>query len=65
MLEHFVAAVGREDDDVLVVPVLQVRAAQAARVRYLAVNEAGSNTWQLGGQQAVGDLSTPLTANAR
>ena len=62
VLERFVAAPGREADDALVVPVLQIRAQQAARVRYLAVNEAGPNTWQLGSQQAVGerDSSTLL-----
>ena len=36
-------------------PVLQIRAAQAARVQYLAINEIGPNTWQIGNQQAVGD----------
>ena len=62
VLERFVAAPGHEADDALVVPVLQIRAQQAARVRYLAVNEAGPNTWQLGSQQAVGerDSSTLL-----
>jgi Fe-S cluster assembly protein SufD len=62
VLERFVAAPGCEHDDALVVPVLQIRAQQAARVRYLAVNEAGPNTWQLGSQQAVGerDSSTLL-----
>jgi Fe-S cluster assembly protein SufD len=54
VVERFVAADGAADDDVLVVPVLQVRADQAARVKYLAVNEAGSRTWQIGNQQAVG-----------
>jgi Fe-S cluster assembly protein SufD len=62
VVERFVAADGREDDDSLVVPVLQVRADQAARVKYLAVNEVGSSMWQLGNQQAVGlrDSTTTL-----
>jgi Fe-S cluster assembly protein SufD len=55
VVERFVAAEGSEDDTALVVPVLQVRASQAARVRYLAINEVGVNTWQIGNQQAVGD----------
>jgi len=50
-------------DDVLVVPVVQVRAARAARVRYLAVNELSERAWQIGHQQAVGeaDSSTLLS----
>ncbi|MGB0112949.1 MAG: Fe-S cluster assembly protein SufD [Ilumatobacteraceae bacterium] len=63
VVEHFVAADGAGDDDALVVPVLQVRAAQAARVKYLAVNEVGINTWQIGNQQSVGERdSTTLLA---
>ncbi len=63
VIEVFVAADGADDDDALVVPVLQVRAAQAARVKYLAVNEVGAKTWQIGNQQAVGDRdSTTLLA---
>ena len=38
----------------LVVPVLEVRAAKAARVNYIAVNELGEKTWQIGHQQTVG-----------
>lgn len=62
VVERFVAADGCDEDRALVVPVLQVRAAQAARVKYLAVNEVGINTWQIGNQQAVGerDSSTLL-----
>jgi Fe-S cluster assembly protein SufD len=55
VVERFVAGDGAEHDRSLVVPVLQVRAAQAARVKYLAINEVGINTWQIGNQQAVGD----------
>ena len=63
VIERFVAAEGADDDRALVVPVLQVRAAEAARVKYLAINEVGINTWQIGNQQAVGDRdSTTLLA---
>ena len=54
VVERFVAADGTDADTALVVPVLQVHAQQAARVRYLAVNEVGIATWQIGNQQAVG-----------
>jgi Fe-S cluster assembly protein SufD len=62
VVERFVAAPGADDDTALVVPVLQVRAAQAARVKYLAINEVGEQTWQIGNQQAIGerDSSTML-----
>jgi len=63
VIELFVAADGADDDLALVVPVLQVRAAQAARVKYLAVNEVGAKTWQIGNQQSVGERdSTTLLA---
>jgi Fe-S cluster assembly protein SufD len=63
VVERFVAAPDTDGDEALVVPVLQVRAQQAARVKYLAVNEVGINTWQVGNQQAVGERdSTTLLA---
>jgi Fe-S cluster assembly protein SufD len=63
VIERFVAADGCDDDTALVVPVLQIHAAAAARVKYLAVNEVGINTWQIGNQQAVGERdSTTLLA---
>ena len=62
VVERFVAAPGANDDMALVVPVLQVLARQASRVKYLAVNEVGERTWQIGNQQSVGerDSSTLL-----
>lgn len=60
VVERFVSPNG---DRALVVPMLQVRAAQAARVRYLAVNELGLRVWQIGHQRSVGERdSTTLLA---
>jgi len=60
VVERFVSPDGV---DALVVPVLQVRAGAAARVRYLGINELGDATWQIGHQQALGDRdSTTLLA---
>ncbi len=63
VIERFVAGADAEADEALVIPVLQVHAAQAARVKYLAINEVGAKTWQIGNQQAVGQRdSTTLLA---
>jgi Fe-S cluster assembly protein SufD len=63
VVERFVAGDDADPDTMLVVPVLQVRAAQAARVKYLAVNEVGAATWQIGNQQSIGERdSTTLLA---
>ena len=58
VVERFTSTDG---DAVLVVPVLQVRAGQAARVRYLGVNELASTAWQIGHQQAVGGRDSTTT----
>lgn len=59
VVERFVSADGVRS---LVVPVLEVRAAQSARVNYVAVNELGAKTWMIGHQQSVGhrDSNTRL-----
>jgi Fe-S cluster assembly protein SufD len=49
------------DDDVLVVPVVQVRAGDAARVKYLAVNELSHRAWQIGHLLAVGGADSSVT----
>ena len=49
------------DAEVLVVPVVEIRAAQAARVKYLAVNELSDLAWQIGHQQAVGGGDSNVT----
>jgi Fe-S cluster assembly protein SufD len=63
VIERFRSADGL---DVLVVPRLYVRAQQAARISYLAVQQLGSSTWQLGNQHAVGerDSTTQLATVA-
>jgi Fe-S cluster assembly protein SufD len=58
VVERFTSASG---DTVLVVPVVQVRAGQAARVNYLGVNELDAAAWQIGHQQAVGGRDSTIT----
>jgi len=52
VIERFVSAA---DGESLVVPVVQIRAAAAARVQYLGVNELSATAWSIGNQQAEGD----------
>ena len=61
VIERFVSG-----DDVagLIVPVLHVRAQQAARVKYLAVNELGTHVWQIANQQSVGDRDSSTLISA-
>lgn len=63
VIERFVSAA---DGPALVLPVLQLRADQAARVNYLAINELSEQAWSIGNQQAVGfrDSSTLLASVA-
>ena len=58
VVERFTSPAGA---DVLVVPVLQVHAGPAARVRYLGVNELADTAWQIGHQQAIGDRDSTTT----
>jgi Fe-S cluster assembly protein SufD len=57
VVERFVSADGIES---LVVPVVEVHAAQSARVTYLAINELGNKTWQIGHQIAVGERDSTV-----
>jgi Fe-S cluster assembly protein SufD len=63
VVERFVS---EEDGTSLALPVLQVRAAEAARVQYLGVNQLSADVWSIGHQQAVGerDSSTLLASVA-
>ncbi len=58
VVERFTSA---SDADVLVVPVLQIRASAAARVSYVGVNELADTAWLIGHQQAVGDRDSTTT----
>ncbi len=48
------------DGSALVLPVLQVRAEQAARVNYLTLNELNTDTWSIGNQQSSGGRDSSL-----
>lgn len=52
VIERFVSPDGVR---LLVVPVLDLRAEQAARVRYVGVNQLGDAAWQIGHQGSVGE----------
>ena len=52
VVERFVSADGI---DSLVVPVVEMSAAQSARITYLAINELGNKTWQIAHQQSLGE----------
>ena len=58
VVERFVSADGVK---ALVIPVLDVRAAQAARVSYLAVNELSATTWMIAHQEAEGERDSNLS----
>jgi Fe-S cluster assembly protein SufD len=55
VVEQFVSANGARS---LVVPRLEIRAQQSARVRYLAVNVLNQATWQIAHQRAIGERDT-------
>jgi Fe-S cluster assembly protein SufD len=49
------------DDELLAVPVVQLRAGPAARVEYLAVNDLSNRAWQIGHLQACGEGDSSVT----
>ena len=57
VVERFISGANAKS---LIVPVVDVRAAQSARVTYIAINELGSATWQIGYQQAVGQRDSMM-----
>ena len=57
VVEMFVSEAGGA---ALVVPVLQISADPAARVKYLGVNELNTETWSIGHQQSTGERDSDL-----
>ena len=57
VVERFVS---NADINSLIVPVVDVRAAQSARITYIAINELDAATWQIGYQQAVGQRDSTM-----
>jgi Fe-S cluster assembly protein SufD len=49
------------DDDLLTVPVVQLRAGPAATVKYLSVNDLSHRAWQIGHLQAWGEGDSSVT----
>ena len=52
VIERFTSSDGTSG---FMAPVLRVNAAQSARIKYLSVNDLGSNVWQIANQQSVGE----------
>jgi Fe-S cluster assembly protein SufD len=52
VIERFV---GADSLDSLVLPVVEMIAAQAARITYLTINELGDRTWKISHQQSLGE----------
>ncbi|MEI8023131.1 MAG: Fe-S cluster assembly protein SufD [Actinobacteria bacterium] len=57
VVERFISSANAKS---LIVPVVDVRAAQSARVTYVAINELGASTWQIGYQQAIGQRDSMM-----
>ncbi len=57
IIERFISSDGARS---LVVPELEIHAAQAARVRYVAINQLGQAVWQIGSQRAIGERDSTL-----
>ena len=52
VVEHFLSS---DDISSLIAPVVEIRAAQSARVTYIAINELGNKTWKIAHQQSLGE----------
>lgn len=57
VIERFVSS---SDGPAVTLPVVQIRADAAARVRYLAVNDLSADTWSIGHQQSESDRDSTL-----
>jgi len=60
VVEHFLSS---DDISSLIAPVVEIRAAQSARVTYVAINELGRSTWLIGYQRASADRDATVSAS--
>lgn len=60
VVERFVSADGCRS---LVVPMVKIRAAQSARVTYVAINELSRDTWMIGYQRALGERDSSISSS--
>ena len=60
VVERFVS---RDSCCSLVVPMVKIRAAQAARVTYVAINELGASAWLIGYQRALGQRDSSISTS--
>jgi Fe-S cluster assembly protein SufD len=60
VVERFESAAGCRS---LVVPMVKIRAAQSARVTYVAINELSRDTWLIGYQRASGERDSTISSS--
>jgi Fe-S cluster assembly protein SufD len=60
VVERFVSVEGCR---ALVVPMVKIRAAQSARVTYVAINELSRDTWMIGYQRASGERDSTISTS--
>lgn len=60
VVERFVSVDGCR---ALVVPMVKIRAAQSARVTYVAINELARDTWMIGYQRASGERDSTISTS--
>ncbi|MFM7306933.1 MAG: SufD family Fe-S cluster assembly protein, partial [Actinomycetota bacterium] len=60
VVERFASTVGCRS---LLVPMVKIRAAQSARVTYVAINELSRDTWLIGYQRASGDRDSSISSS--
>ncbi|MFM8015730.1 MAG: SufB/SufD family protein, partial [Actinomycetota bacterium] len=60
VVERFASTVGCRS---LLVPMVKIRAAQSARVTYVAINELSCDTWLIGYQRASGERDSSISSS--
>ena len=60
VVERFASTVGCRS---LLVPMVKIRAAQSARVTYVAINELSRDTWLIGYQRASGERDSSISSS--